>query len=383
MNYYEILEVDRNASIEEIKKAYARKIKIYTNETHPEEFQRIREAFDVLKNLETRETYNRQFADNGHYQMQMNMVNVSLEKGQYNGAKQILETMYERYPEDLTVLYMLTNCYLNLEYYDKAINLLKNEINIVNTQEDLLVMLAMASSRSGDTFNAKKHYEKLISMNPLEPNYYFGLSNIMVNEKKYTVAMSILEKKFQHSPPTMADYPILSEIYFIAHLNGNQTKANETLNRIKKLAKFDFEKQTLIEMILNECEDIDVLHPGFEGIVYLVKDLNNNNNLNVTQWVNDARDQILSERAYEVSASADTYSSQTYSNNNSETDSGGGSLFWAIIIGIIVSFIGTPILGIVAGFVYFFWGKQILQALGCLIAILVVGGFIFMGIIGG
>ena len=381
MNYYEILEVDKSASIDEIKKAYARKIKIYTNETHPEEFQKIREAFDVLKNTETRETYNRQFADNGHYQMQMNMVNVALDKGHYYGAKQILKSLYERYPQDTTVLYKLADCYLEIKEYYEAAYLLEKEKDIVHSNEHLLGLLAYAYNLSNNSVNAKKVYEKLISMNSSEPNYYIGLSNILVNEKQYTSAISTLENKFKHSRPTTFDYPILSEIYFIAYLNGDTLKAHETINRIKMLPKSEDEKQKLIQMVLNDCENIDVLHPGFEGIVHLVRDMNNNSNSYITQWVNDSLNQIQSEIAYEVSATSDTYSAQNYP-NNTVTDSGGGSLFWAVIIGIIVSFIGTPILGIVAGFVYFFWGKQILQALGCLIAILVVGGFIFMGIIG-
>lgn len=59
-NYYELFDVAENASAMEIKHAYARLIRQYSNETHPEEFMHIREAFQILSNPSLRSDYDQQ-----------------------------------------------------------------------------------------------------------------------------------------------------------------------------------------------------------------------------------------------------------------------------------------------------------------------------------
>lgn len=58
-NYYELFNVSEDASDIEIKRAYARLVRQYTNETHPEEFMHIRKAFQVLSNPSERAAYDR------------------------------------------------------------------------------------------------------------------------------------------------------------------------------------------------------------------------------------------------------------------------------------------------------------------------------------
>ena len=50
--YYEILGTQPDASQLEIKKAYFKMIRQYSPETNPEQFQKIREAYEHLKNAE-------------------------------------------------------------------------------------------------------------------------------------------------------------------------------------------------------------------------------------------------------------------------------------------------------------------------------------------
>lgn len=58
-NYYELFNVSEDASEMEIKKAFARLVRQYSNETHPEEFMHIRKAYEVLTNPSKRAEYDR------------------------------------------------------------------------------------------------------------------------------------------------------------------------------------------------------------------------------------------------------------------------------------------------------------------------------------
>src|SRR5579871_2283523 len=56
-SYYEILGVEREADERAIKKAYFALVRKYPPETHPEEFKRVREAYEVLSNPVSRKDY--------------------------------------------------------------------------------------------------------------------------------------------------------------------------------------------------------------------------------------------------------------------------------------------------------------------------------------
>lgn len=60
-NYYELFGVSKNAQQLEIKKAYARLIRQYTNETHPNEFMHITKAYRTLSNQASRADYDNHF----------------------------------------------------------------------------------------------------------------------------------------------------------------------------------------------------------------------------------------------------------------------------------------------------------------------------------
>lgn len=56
-SFYEILEIEEEASTEEIQKAYRQKVREYPPEERPEEFKKVREAYDVLRDPKIRVEY--------------------------------------------------------------------------------------------------------------------------------------------------------------------------------------------------------------------------------------------------------------------------------------------------------------------------------------
>ncbi|MCK4983313.1 MAG: DnaJ domain-containing protein [Victivallaceae bacterium] len=51
---FEVLELQENASLKEIRKAYLRKLRVYSPEKAPEMFQAVSEAYEMLKDEESR-----------------------------------------------------------------------------------------------------------------------------------------------------------------------------------------------------------------------------------------------------------------------------------------------------------------------------------------
>ena len=57
MDFYEVLGVSKSASPEEIKRAYLRLVRRFTPERAPEEFKRIRQAYETLSDPTARQQY--------------------------------------------------------------------------------------------------------------------------------------------------------------------------------------------------------------------------------------------------------------------------------------------------------------------------------------
>lgn len=100
-NYYELFNVSEDASDMEIKKAYARLVRQYTNETHPEEFMHIRKAYQVLSNPSERQEYdrslNQQYSssyDDGYSQHDTNQYNDSSSYNDYQSSYGNQQTNY-------------------------------------------------------------------------------------------------------------------------------------------------------------------------------------------------------------------------------------------------------------------------------------------------
>jgi curved DNA-binding protein CbpA len=46
---YTVLGLDRRATAEDVRRAYFRLVRVYTPEAHPEEFKRVRAAYEALR----------------------------------------------------------------------------------------------------------------------------------------------------------------------------------------------------------------------------------------------------------------------------------------------------------------------------------------------
>lgn len=78
---FDILGVAENASDEAIKKAYLQKVRQYPPERSPEQFQRIRGAFEAIQNLQQRLKYQL-------FHHEAPSLNVLLERGLRTGKPQ-------------------------------------------------------------------------------------------------------------------------------------------------------------------------------------------------------------------------------------------------------------------------------------------------------
>ncbi|WP_077619815.1 J domain-containing protein [Bacillus sinesaloumensis] len=382
-NYYELLEVSQTATEQEIKRAYFKKIRQFPNETHPEEFQQIAKAYKVLSDANAKSNYDREIMDNGAYSRLMQVALDSMGNENYNSALYTLEEMLKQYPNDQRVRKNMALCYLNLDRYEESKRILYILESENPNDADTIYLLAQVFQGQKLYQQASSYYERLIVLEPGESNYYLRLSNIYLNMENYDRACRVLEEKLNQGKESVHDYPLLEELYFITMIADNQSYHNKVIYRIKKLYSNSAEKRQLVNMMIDLVNDLSNENNAYKELVKMVRDINNNEFYEVNDWLRSAESRIRQDLIYYGDPMPTNQNTSTQSHTTTSQpayeDDGRGSVGFSILLGIILSFIATPIVGIIAGFVWYFKAraiKNLLSGLGCLVAIILIIGFI-------
>ncbi|NOK38113.1 DnaJ domain-containing protein [Corallococcus exercitus] len=103
-NPYEVLGIEKDADARAIKKAYFERVRQNPPETHPEEFRRLREAYELLSDPEARQAFDASAAQqadgpaaagNAHLQEAINL----FEAGDKDGGRKVLTTLLTEQPD--------------------------------------------------------------------------------------------------------------------------------------------------------------------------------------------------------------------------------------------------------------------------------------------
>lgn len=133
-DYYKILGTTAKAGPEKIKERYFEKLREFPPETHPEEFQQIRKAYETLKNPDERRKYDilRKFGPK--IEKEMNNAMIQVMTGNDKAAHKTLSKIIEMDPDNVqgylikAELYLEQNNLADFEiYFQKAIDKLKTE----------------------------------------------------------------------------------------------------------------------------------------------------------------------------------------------------------------------------------------------------------------
>lgn len=144
-NYYEILGVQKNATQDEIKRAYFKKVRIHSPEKDPENFKMIREAYDVLSNENLRRAY-----DINEYQeevkRELERVLKLMDDNDFEKAVSILQKLLQQEIRFAICYILLASCYIRLNFIDKAREVLECALNDdcldITEKIDIAFMLA-------------------------------------------------------------------------------------------------------------------------------------------------------------------------------------------------------------------------------------------------
>jgi tetratricopeptide (TPR) repeat protein len=152
-----------------------------------------------------------------------------LRSGQIRKGAEILETVLEKNPEDVNVLYNLGMCYSELGDFDKSIVTLEKCVKLAPEHANALTALGFSYSRKNQNETAVEKFNAALK---LDPENFFALKNsgaALAKMGKYDEAISNFEKALKSSP----DNPEVLYGIGLAHRErGDQKTADEFFKRI-------------------------------------------------------------------------------------------------------------------------------------------------------
>src|SRR5579859_3026005 len=196
-SYYQMLEVERTADERTIKKAYFALVRKYPPETHPEEFKRIREAYEVLSNPQSRKDYDSidQYDSYGaEISAQLKEGVAAMEAGDFKTAQQRFTAVLRAQPQLHFARDLLGIAYLNADQDEAA---LKEFDILVGAQPDNSVY----HLHKGNAHYHLKQYQPAMTayrrareIDQSDTRVLVAMADCLTSQKQYEAALEELDK---------------------------------------------------------------------------------------------------------------------------------------------------------------------------------------------
>jgi tetratricopeptide (TPR) repeat protein len=239
-NLYSILEIDPSANEKEIKNAYVKMIRKYPPEKAPEQFKKIREAYEILINPLRRAEYE---ARSEYGDKIDNLENL---------AEELMEN--ERYEEAIIQ-------YKKILIIEPSLSLQKNK-------------LALALVYNGQIDEGIKQFKELVILNPQNPMYLGNLAFAYKAKGEFDKAEEYCIKSLEIDGENEQNITLISDIYI------EKKEYNKGVEYLRKTAELnrttDFREFTYYYDIVCICifsEEINIIE---ETLTYIEKRISNN-----------------------------------------------------------------------------------------------------------
>ncbi|MCC6335187.1 MAG: DnaJ domain-containing protein [Myxococcales bacterium] len=196
-NFYEVLGVDKAADARAIKKAYFALVRKYPPETHPEQFKKLREAYEVLSDAESRRDYDSigQYDAHGeHVGEQIRLATEAMNDQRYTDAQVILAKLINEKPELHFARDMLGLAYLNDKQVGPALELFTELVGKHPDNPNYHLHQGYAQHANKQYAAAAAAYQKSFELNKEDVKPLVSLADCFMDQKRWDDAIRILDQ---------------------------------------------------------------------------------------------------------------------------------------------------------------------------------------------
>ncbi|GFR36587.1 DnaJ domain-containing protein [Thermobrachium celere] len=258
-NYYELLQIERGASFDEIKRAYARLLRKYNPERDEENFKKIREAFEVLSNPEKRKEYDFQLDYGNEFLESLRQIDELISLEEYEQAKAKLKKLTLVKPDDQSIWIKLSEVYAKEGNLKEAADVLLKATNYIDNSALIYTLLALCYQNMKMFDKAEFYLKKALK---LQKDYfvYEKLYFVYLFSHRQKEAEIVLKEisKLELNDFNLIDYRLLIIKHYVINkltINGCERRVGVQVKALIKSAEEKEEiKAYLINQIINELK---------------------------------------------------------------------------------------------------------------------------------
>lgn len=197
LTHYEILEIPRNADEDQIKRAWARKVRIHSPDKDPEGNRRVNEARSTLIDHEARRNYDAQLDYGGELEEILNEAQEGEESEDWQTAIRAYKELLVLKPDDHEARDRLALCFFKDEEVEEAVKVLRELTrrapNTALYWSNLGYCLQESSDSPSDIEECRKCFLRAIELEPFNASYHIALCRLERSAGNYVIAETHIE----------------------------------------------------------------------------------------------------------------------------------------------------------------------------------------------
>jgi len=252
-NYYEILNVNKDANQEEIKSGYKKMLRKYPPEKEQEKYKEIREAYDTLKDEKNRKNYDAYFHHEKDIKTLEDKYTEHMEAKNYNEAEKVLKKILIISPEIAHIKDKLGEVYVLKKEYDKSIKIYEKLVKEYPDNVDYLIKLGKNYSEKEESSKAIKYYMEAYNLDNSNPIVINEITYSYIGDNQINKAIKFLNENIEKDNKLdFEDFFALSKLLECYIIKNDMSSLKETLEKIKKIAPEDEESKGFISWKLGK-----------------------------------------------------------------------------------------------------------------------------------
>ena len=252
-NYYEILNVNKDANQEEIRSGYKKMLRKYPPEKEQEKYKEIREAYDTLKDEKSRKNYDAYFHHEKDIKTLEDKYTEYMEATNYNEAEKVLKKILIISPEIAHIKDKLGEVYVLKKEYDNSIKIYEKLIKEYPDNIDYLIKLGKNYSEKEESLKAIKYYMEAYNLDNSNPIVINEITYSYVGNNQIDKAIKFLNEDIEKDNKLdFEDFFALSKLLECYIIKNDMPNLKNTLEKIKKIAPEDEESKEFISWKLGK-----------------------------------------------------------------------------------------------------------------------------------
>lgn len=247
---YNVLEIEENASPDEIKKAYFLAVRKFPPERFPEEFKKIREAYDTLSDRGSRREYDDMLHTDTRYEKHFKLGREAYESGDYETAYQQLEIARRLLAKRHSVIENLLGLtYMEMEEFKKATEIFRELTREFPGNAVFFSNLGFAYFKRGMYAQTIKAMDAALALDKSNVEGWLALGFCYFKMKEFSKSRKVLESGIKYCGENVSFYLKLIEL---DAAEDNPEAFEEDVERLVRLTRKDKEMKDNVIWSLTE-----------------------------------------------------------------------------------------------------------------------------------